>query len=231
MILRVLIICLLYLSSLNALDTLSSQPIVNLTAGAWDDYYHNTLSATDPYHTLELALQYFEKEDKTSGLAVDLGTGTGRDSLFLLKKGWHVLSIDAESLAIDIILQRAETEKLDNLEVMISSFSDMLLPDNIDLVNASYSLPFCSPDNFPKCWQKITDHLAIGGRFSGHFFGDQDDWASDPFLTIHTQEQMLQLFKDNFAIEYLKIDNDISATADGQQKHWHVFNVVAKKVK
>ena len=189
------------------------------------------MNATNPHNTLLLAQQYFEIDEKPSGLAVDLGTGTGRDALFLLKKGWNVLAIDAESLSIEILLNRAQNEQLNHLEVKISPFSDMILPDNIDLINASFSLPFCSPEDFPECWQKIIDHLAIGGRFAGQLFGDKDEWASDPSRTFHTQEQMLHLFKENFVIEYLQVEDGLLPTAAGPMKHWHVYHVVAKKIK
>ncbi len=219
------------LSSLAALENPSQQPIVNSTGGYWDEYYQNTLNATKPHNTLLLAQQYFEIDEKASGLAVDLGTGTGRDALFLLKKEWKVLAIDAEPMSIEILLNRAQNEQLNHLEVQNSPFSDMILPDNVDLINASFSLPFCSPEDFPECWQKIIDHLAIGGRFAGQLFGDKDEWASDPSRTFHTKEQMLHLFKENFTIEYLQIEEGLLPTAAGQMKHWHVYHVVAKKIK
>lgn len=184
---KLLISFLFCLSSLTALENLPQQPLVNSTKGYWDKYYQNTLNATKPHNTLLLAQQYFEIDGKASGLAVDLGKGTGRDALFLLKKGWNVLALDAEPLSIEIILNRAQNEQLNRLEVQISPFSDMILPDNVDLIYASFSLPFCSPEDFPECWQKIIDHLAFGGRFTGQLFGDKDAWASDPSRTFHTQ--------------------------------------------
>jgi hypothetical protein len=42
---------------------------------------------------------------------------------------------------------------------------------------------------------------------------------------------MRQLFAENFEIEYLKIQDELSQTADGTSKHWHVFHIVAKKIK
>lgn len=96
---KLLISFLFCLSSLAALENSSQQLIVNSTGGYWDEYYQNTLNATKPHNTLLLAQQYFEIDEKASGLAVDLGTGTSRDALFLLKKEWKVLAIDAEVLA------------------------------------------------------------------------------------------------------------------------------------
>lgn len=233
-----IIICFLFsLSSAHALESLphhtfSSQAYQDSSTGrGWDEYYQNTLNSTRVDKTLLLAKQYFEIENKTSGLAVDLGTGTGRDALFLLKNGWDVFAIDAEPLAIEILLNRVDDEERNHLEVMVTPFSDMVLPDDIDLINAGYSLPFCEAKDFSACWQNIVDHLAVGGRFAGQFFGDRDEWVSHSSGTFHTQEQMLQLFEEHFAIEYLQIEEGLLPTAAGTIKHWHLYHVVGKKIK
>lgn len=197
----------------------------------WKNYYQNTLNISDPHKTLLLAQKYFKLENKIGGIAADLGAGTGRDTLFLLQQGWNVLALDAEQLSIDIILSRIDVLYLNNLEVMVMPFSEMTIPDELDLINASYSLPFCKPQDFTQCWRKIIDHLAIGGRFSGQFFGEKDEWATHPGLTIHSYENMIKLFEDQFVIEYLQIEDGLIPCADGKMKHWHVYHVVAKKIK
>lgn len=199
--------------------------------GSWDEYFQDTLNVTKPQYTLALALKYFAREEKESGLAVDLGTGTGRDALFLLEKGWNVLAIDAESMAIDILLNRVQENDRNRIEVNISPFSEMSLPDHINLINASFSLPFCSPEDFPDIWQNIVDHLEIGGRFAGQFFGIRDEGFSDINPLMFSQEQVMQLFQDRFEIEYLQIEAGLIPAADGSLRQWHTFHVVAKKIK
>ncbi|MFI5344443.1 MAG: methyltransferase domain-containing protein [Chlamydiales bacterium] len=197
----------------------------------WENYYQNTLNISDPHKTLLLAQKYFQLENKIGGMAADLGAGTGRDTLFLLQQGWDVLALDAEQLSIDIILNRVDVSYLKSLEVMAIPFSEMILPAELDLINASYSLPFCKPQDFSQCWRNIIDHLAIGGRFSGQFFGEKDEWATNADLTIHSYEKMLQLFEDQFVIEYLQIEDGLIPCANGKMKHWHVYHLVAKKIR
>src|SRR5262245_12969872 len=123
----------------------------------WENYYQNTLNISDPHETLLLAQKYFQREKRDSCTAADLGAGTGRDTLFLLQHGWHVLALDAEKLSIDIILNRVDSSYLSNLETMVVPFSEMTLPYGLDLINASYSLPFCKPKDFDQCWRMIVD--------------------------------------------------------------------------
>lgn len=196
----------------------------------WENYYQNTLNITDPHKTLLLAYKYFQMENTLEGKAADLGAGTGRDTLFLLNSGWQVFALDAEQLSIDIILNRIEPNQILNLEVLVSPFSKMALPKELHLINASYSLPFCKPEDFDQCWNTIVSSLMAGGRFCGHFFGKHDEWANNPSLTIHSYEDLIALFQDQFVIEYLQIEDGLVPCANGKMKHWHTYHVIAKKI-
>lgn len=199
-------------------------------ARPWEEYYQNTLNFTDPHKTLLLAHKYFQLENITTGKAADLGAGTGRDTLYLLKSGWQVFALDAEQLSIDIILNRVDPQHLTNLQVIRSTFEEMRLPADLDLINASFSLPFCKPPDFGRCWDEITGSLSVGGRFCGQFFGEHDAWASNPNLMIHSYEALKGLFQRQFIIEYLQIEDGMIPSANGTLKHWHVYHVVAKKI-
>lgn len=197
---------------------------------AWETYYQNTLHMKKPFWTASLALQYFEMEGKYTGRAADLGAGTGRDTLFLLENGWQVLATDAEQRAIDIISSRVDEKSLSSLDLQVASFTQMILPNELDFINASYSLPFCKPEEFPQAWEIIIAHLAKDGRFAGHFFGPEDDRADDPSLTILNKEKLLQLFNQNFQIEYFQEEIGVIPTANGSMAQRHIFHVVAKKI-
>lgn len=219
-------ICLILLLSLGMIQAQESSP-----SNEWENYFALTLNADKPRQTTKLAHDLFVQEGQITGLAVDLGFGTGRDSLFLLRQGWKVFALDAARLAKEILLHRAEAEGLSNLELEIASFSEMVLPKNIDLINASFSLPFSDLQAFPAIWKNIVENLRIGGRFSGQFFGDEDEWAQEGSGVFLTENQFLELFNDNFEIEHLNIEKGPNMTANGTIKFWHIFHVVAKKVK
>ncbi|MDP1879391.1 MAG: hypothetical protein Q8K60_00460 [Parachlamydiaceae bacterium] len=211
-----------------ALDSHSSNLIENNESSKWGNYYLNTIH-TEPHKTLILALKYFQLENNI-GNAVDLGAGAGRDTIFLLKAGWQVFALDAEQLSIDVIINQIDSELLSNLKVAVVPFSEMIIPNELNLINASYSLPFCKPEDFALCWKKIMNGLIIGGRFCGQFFGVHDEWANSPNLTIHTFDDLMKLFENQFVIEYLQIENGLIPCANGELKHWHIYHIVAKKI-
>ncbi|MEL6463134.1 MAG: class I SAM-dependent methyltransferase, partial [Cyanobacteria bacterium J06621_15] len=114
------------------------------------------------------------------------------------------------------------------LENRISRFENIDLPSGVDLINASFSLPFCEPQSFPELWNKIFSSLICGGRFSGQLFGNKDSWAKDSKMNFHTLSDINLLLKD-FAVELLSEADHPGRTALGDEKHWHIFHIVARK--
>lgn len=100
------------------------------------------------------------------------------------------------------------------------------MPKSVDLVNASFSLPFCSPEYFGDFWEQIVLSLGNGGRFCGQFFGDRDSWASRTSMNHHTREQVEELLLP-FKIEFFEEEYFWGKTALDEEKYWHIFHIVA----
>ncbi len=191
--------------------------------------YYQAVKNRPPRDTLLAALARFENENFTLGsrLAVDVGCGEGRDTVELLRRGWRVLAIDGEPEAINRLLSRTDINH-QLLETRVIRFENIILPENVNLVNASFSLPFCPPEYFPRLWEVIVSSLCSGGRFAGQLFGERDSWAVYTSMTHHTRQQVEELLQA-FEIEILKEEDHPGKTALGQDKHWHLFHIVARK--
>lgn len=185
----------------------------------WTRYYDAV--GDEPRDTLLGALDGFP----APGLAVDLGCGSGRDTIELLRRGWSVVAIDSEAEGIRRL--RAATGDDGRLETRLGAFEDATLP-SCDLVNASFSIPFCPPRRFDDLWVRIRAALRTRGRFCGQLFGDRDGWAPDPEITFLTREQIEKLLAA-YDVERLDEVEEDSTTAVGDAKHWHLFHVVARK--
>ncbi len=193
----------------------------------WMQYYQ-AVAGRPPRPTLVKALEYHaQTPDVLPKLAVDLGCGDGRDTVELLNRGWRVLAIDGEPEAIARLRQRSDCSRT-YLETRVQRFEDLTLPPDISLVNASFCLPFCPPDHFPDLWDEIVATLASGGRFCGQLFGDRDSWAAYNDMNHHSRDQVNQLLTP-FEVEWLEEENHPGKTALGEEKHWHIFNIVARK--
>ncbi|MBZ8181671.1 MAG: class I SAM-dependent methyltransferase [Oscillatoria sp. PMC 1051.18] len=192
----------------------------------WVEYYE-AVKNRPPRDTLLQALDYFDAEKDNNCFAVDLGCGDGRDTVELLRRGWRVLGIDGESKAISRLCQRPD---IDNslLETQVMRFEELELPKQVDLINASFSIIFCPPLEFATLWQKIINSLRSGGRFCGQLLGDRDSWAVYSNLNSHPRSKIEELLQ-SFVIETLIEEEHPGKTPLGEEKHWHLFQIVAKK--
>lgn len=64
----------------------------------------------------------------------------------------------------------------------------------------------------------------------GNFFGPNDSWAKIKEQMIFlSKEKVLDLFKNSFEIvQFSEIEKD-GKTGLGKMKHWHIYNIIAKK--
>ena len=188
-----------------------------------EEYYHRTINAKVNYNVkkfIELGIE--------PGNAVELGCGAGRDTIYLIRNGWNVLAIDRENVK-PIIMTKLEEKELKQFKFLKQIFEDIELEKN-NLVVANFSLPFCNKNNFKELWNTINDSILKDGYFVGNFFGENDEWKkTKEKMTFLTKKQVIELFKDFQIIEFDEIEKD-NPTALGKMKHWHIFNVIAKKL-
>ncbi len=197
----------------------------------WTDYYEAIIDRP-PRETLIAALNRFTTEShpnhqSRAGFAVDLGCGNGRDTAELLRRNWRVLAIDGHPEAITQLRQREDINRT-YLETRVQRFEALTLPPNVDLINASFCLPFCPPSYFAEMWEEIVTALRPGARFCGQLFGDRDSFAIHPDITHHTRQQIDQLLQP-FEIELLDEEAHPGKTPLDEEKYWHLFHIVFRK--
>lgn len=195
----------------------------------WNAYY-KVISGRPPRKTLLKALSLLKLEKYTNKVpfAIDLGCGEGRDTVELLRQGYKVLAIDAEPKAIDRLLKRSDINTT-SLETQVIRFERLDFPAQVDLINASFCLPFCQASELPILWQKIIAALRPGGIFSGHLFGDRDSWTIYPNFTFYTRPQVEALLS-SLAIEMLEEEEELGQTPLGEERNWHIFHIVGRKI-
>lgn len=194
----------------------------------WPGYF-DRVAGKPARETLVRALDAFDREPQASQpaelpLAVDLGCGEGRDTAELLRRGWRVLAIDGHPDAIRRLRER-ELPHPDRLEIRHAPFEGLVLPP-AQLVNASFSLPFCPPTHFLALWETVIGAIEPGGRFAGQLFGDRDDWAAIPDRSHQTRAQAESMLRD-LTIEHFHEEEDDGKDALDNPKHWHRFDIVA----
>jgi len=193
--------------------------------GDWVGYYDEQADR-EPRDGLLDVLRRFEGEGRGRGQAVDLGCGQGFETAELLRRGWDVLAVDATEEGIRR-LRRRVGDVGPRLRTVVSRMEDVDVPP-VDLVHASYSLPFCRRSVFPRLWDDIRAAIRPGGRFAGELFGDRDTWAStEDDMTFFEIDAARALF-DGMELESFD-EEEMEDDGWSEMKHWHVYHVIARR--
>jgi SAM-dependent methyltransferase len=166
---------------------------------------------------------------REGGVALELGCGSGIETLALLAAGWRVVAMDASPEGVRRTVERAGSAGLgEALTAEVATF-ETYRPPAADLVYAGVSLPFCGPGAFPRVWADLRRTLRPGGLLGVHLFGINDTWAGEAEMNFHTRADVERLVA---GLEVLRLDE---TEEDGGSflgpKHWHVFEMVARRTR
>jgi tellurite methyltransferase len=180
----------------------------------------------------ELLKKFFEISNLTTGQALDLGCGSGRDSLELLKRGWNVTSVDKSVEGVNFLKERVSDR--DAINIRNESFEGLTLSQNYyDFVYSSFALSFCQKSDWPKLWKEIVNSLNEDGVLAINFFGVNDGFKDSKLygdMTFFNKED-INMHLSSFNIMYEEEKEVDKESKVGQMKHWHVFTVIAQKSK
>lgn len=197
----------------------------------WPEYF-DAVASEPARETLRRALGLFEREGLGERVGIDLACGEGRDTREMLRRGWRVIAADYHAEAVSRTLARLESAWRGRVEVRQVSMEEAARaggwPTRVDLVNASFALPFCGPARFEELWGWIGEILGPGGRFAGQFFGDRDEWRCVRPKSHKTRAEVEGLLRE-YEVEWFDEVEKDGSDAMGGTKHHHVFHVVARK--
>lgn len=155
--------------------------------------------------------------------AIDLGCGSGNETVYMVKNGIKVLAIDRQ-LNQDFILNRLSDNEKKMISFKESSFEDVELPKT-KLLTAFFSIPFCNPNNFDELWTKIYNSIEDNGYFVGQLFGDRDAWNVVESINTFSIDKVKEYLK-NYNI--IKLE-EIEYVRESDNKKWHFYDIIAQK--
>lgn len=183
----------------------------------WTNYQNKTYSDD----ACKLIIDFLDKYKVDS--AIDLGCGSGNETVYMVKNGIKVLAIDRQ-LNQDFILNRLFDSEKQFISFKESSFEDVELPKT-KLLTAFFSIPFCNPNNFDELWTKIYNSIEDNGYFVGQLFGDRDAWNVVKSINTFSIDKVKEYLK-NYNI--IKLE-EIEYVRESDNKKWHFYDIIAQK--
>lgn len=183
----------------------------------WTNYQNKTYGD----EACKLIIDFLDKYKVDS--AIDLGCGSGNETVYMVKNGIKVLAIDRQ-LNQDFILNRLSDSEKQLISFKESSFENVELPKT-KLLTAFFSIPFCNPNNFDELWTKIYNSIEDNGYFVGQLFGDRDAWNVVESINTFSIDKVKEYLK-NYNI--IKLE-EIEYVRESDNKKWHFYDIIAQK--
>lgn len=186
-------------------------------------YNNNAESFAEQTQNVDMDSLYqpFLAHVPAQGLILDLGCGSGRDSLSFLNKGYKVEAADYS----EVLVKKAS--QLTGLDVRHESFYDLNENEKYDGVWACASLLHCERSRLPDVMTKITQALKVQGICYMSFkYGDQDREKDGRTFTDLDERRAEYLLSQIANIELVKQWITIDKRPDRTEK-W--LNVLWKK--
>ncbi len=107
---------------------------------AQNSEYWNTFYKTRETNFLDIPSQFavfFLNEISRDTPIIEIGCGTGRDSLFFASRGSKVIGVDGSISAVELCRSKAQTFGYDNASFICSDVSDPALAEKVAIAGAS----------------------------------------------------------------------------------------------
>lgn len=152
------------------------------------------------------------------GKLLDLGCGSGRDSLFFIKKGFYVTPSDGYK---EMCL---EAEQLLKREVLHLNFKDISFKEEFDAVWACASLLHLSKKELPDVLEKIEKSMKPGAYFYSSFkHGDKEEDKNNLIYNYENEKSFNEKLPHNLKLVESFITKD---TLSDERPDWINFIVI-----
>ena len=167
-----------------------------------DEYFKNTVSV-DLSH---LYFKFIEKLSKEAKI-LDLGCGSGRDSLYFKNQGYNVTAIDGSKELANL------ASKLIEQDVIVSNFEELELNDKFNGIWACASLLHLNKIELKKLLIKLEKSLVKDGILYMSFKYGTEEYVDDKgrYFNCYTEETIKGLIEGDLSLEIKELfkTNDV----------------------
>jgi SAM-dependent methyltransferase len=182
-----------------------------------EEFYNATVSA-DMSETCNKFLKYVAP----GGKILDAGCGSGRDSLYFIKHGYKVVSIDASEEMVRL------SSKLTGQQTLLMKFEDIDFKDEFDGIWACASLLHVPKMEIKGVMTRLAQALKENGIFYGSFkYGEGEEFRGERLFNFYDENSLRALISEIKQLEVLEIlvTEDVRPGKEGEM--W--VNCLCKK--
>lgn len=185
----------------------------------------------EPNHMCVTAVSYFDPATIRGKRAIDLGTGEGRDLIYLARHGFDATGVDLSRPGLDKAQRWAAEEGL-SVRTICESLLTFRLTEEYDLVYSSGSLTYIPPHLRAEAIANYKAHTRVGGLNVFNVFVEKPfiptphDWGVDEYF--YRSGELLAHYWDWEILSFSEVIFDCNS---GGIPHLHAMDVmIARKV-
>lgn len=182
------------------------------------EFFNNTIFV-DMMETYEEFLKYVKPEGKI----LDAGCGSGRDTVFFLRKGLAVVSLDASDEMVRL------SSELTGQNTIKMQFQEIGFIKEFDGVWACASLLHVSREEIDDVITRIASSLKPEGIFYASFkYGDEVTIRDGRLFNSYNEETLKSLFEKHKGLLAIRAWKTQDVRPDRKDEFW--VNVLCKKI-
>lgn len=189
--------------------------------------YYNKYAAIYFESTVDLnmeeTLEKFVSNLPESAEILDLGCGSGRDSLYFIERGFDVTAVDGSEELCELASIHI------GQDVLQMEFKDLDFHEVFDGVWACASLLHIPTEEMEEVLMKISDCLKPGGVLYMSFkHGEFSGFRKGRYFNDYKTKTMKELLSKNNELEIIEIWKSPDIRANREDENW--LNVLVKKM-
>ncbi len=167
----------------------------------------------------EKFLKYIPKQ----GAILDLGCGSGRDSLYFLNNGFDVTSMDASIEMVKL------SSKLINQKTIHRKIEDIDFKDKFDGIWACASLLHINKNATVDVYNKLLSALKIEGiLYASYKYGTNTMVKEGRYFNNYDENSFSEMIKNIKSLELIEFWTTLDLRQEGNNQKW--LNILLKRI-
>jgi len=167
----------------------------------------------------EKFLKYIPKQ----GAILDLGCGSGRDSLYFLNNGFDVTSMDASIEMVKL------SSKLINQKTIHRKIEDIDFKDKFDGIWACASLLHINKNATVDVYNKLLSALKIEGiLYASYKYGTNTMVKEERYFNNYDENSFSEMIKNIKSLELIEFWTTLDLRQEGNNQKW--LNILLKRI-